>query len=183
MSTNRFEDDIRQAEERFRARKATRQEADAELDAFCLELCRLYPTLSEEEQGDLRTSVARYEAVRWGVFGWITGVTDRIRTAADAAWLDVGLAAAALENCAVDDRDWLLSVAFLYAAGEDVGVDLRPHFQHYGDLASRKLPTGGWTPVSAMLTDFHNYAVLGDGRKFYRRWRAKHPLNEAGAGD
>jgi len=91
---------------------------------------------------------------------------DKIQSPGDVDWLAVGLAAASLEDSSVDYRDWLLAVAYLYASAEWVGIDpkLSRHFRFMLHSLSSEKPSGGRTPVCQMLADFHNYAVLADGR-------------------
>jgi hypothetical protein len=182
MSTPSYKEDMQQAEEHHRTQQAAGEAAEADLERVCLGLCRLYPTLSPQERGDLRAMVARHKLVQRSLFGCITAAADRIRTAEDGAWLDLGLAAASLEDCAIDQRDWLLAVAFLHAAAEAAGTEPRPHIQKYGELSSWEQPRGGWTPVGALLTNFHTYEVLADGRHFHRRWRSPHLADKGNGG-
>jgi hypothetical protein len=88
-----------------------------------------------------------------------------IKSPHDVEKLRHGLAAISIEDVRFDYRDTLTSLARLFGAAEDAGIDPMPHFRQTADLSSTEMPKGGGKPVAKMLREFDQYAVLGPRRR------------------
>jgi hypothetical protein len=79
------------------------------------------------KEGEYRLAYLIYEYMRW--------VSQRIRTPEDVQALRLGLAAAAIVEESIDFRDVLVSLAFLYQAATEAGIDPKPYFKEVADTA------------------------------------------------
>jgi hypothetical protein len=127
-------------------------------------LCQIYLAASHEQRARIRTAVSDKRGVLNHLLGHFYRSARQIHSAADGQWLRIGLAAASIENCSSDYRDFLLALAELFVAAESAGINPRPEFKAVAAMSSRETPRGGMTPVSTMLSKFHTYAVLKERR-------------------
>jgi hypothetical protein len=127
-------------------------------------LCQIYLAASHEERARIRSAVSDKRGVLNNLLGYVYQSTRQIHSAADRQWLRIGLAAASIENCSSDYRDFLLALAELYVTAEAAGLNSRSEFKAVAAMSSRETPRGGTTPVSSMLARFHTYAVLKERR-------------------
>jgi hypothetical protein len=134
-------------------------------DAFFRQMCLTYLEAAPKERERMRRLVSE----KGGVLNRLLGLTyqsaKRLRETADPIWLRIGLAAASLENCRFDFRDYLLALAELYVAAEEAGLDPRPEFRKVGRMSSRELPRGGERPASRMIGGMSRSAVLKERRE------------------
>jgi hypothetical protein len=130
-----------------------------EEEPFFKQLCQRYLGASAPERERIRSAVREKRGVLNCLLGYVYKAADRIHTAADQEWLRIGLAAASIEDCRVDYRDFLLALAALYTAAKEAGVNPRADFNGVAALSSREKPRGGTKPVSEMLARFHSYSV------------------------
>jgi hypothetical protein len=131
---------------------------------FFNHLCQIYLTSSSEQRARIRTAVSDKRGILNHLLGHVYRSGQQIRSSSDRHWLRVGLAAASIENCSSDYRDFLLALAELYVAAEIAGINPRPDFNAEAAMSSQETPRGGMTPVSDMLARFHTYAVLKERR-------------------
>jgi hypothetical protein len=127
-------------------------------------LCQIYLAASHEQCARIRTVVSDKRGILNHLLGHVYRSARRIHSSIDGQWLRIGLAAASIENCSSDYRDFLLALAELYVAAESAGIDPRRDFKAIAAMSSRETPSGGMTPVSDMLARFHTYAVLKERR-------------------
>lgn len=130
------------------------------------DLCRFYLETSSEQRARIRTWISDKEGLLNRCLGYVHKVSKQIHSVEDGEWLRIGLAAASIENCRFDYRDFLLALAELYVTAEEAGLDPRGEFKAVATLSSKKTPRGGGTTsVSSMLSNFHRYAVLKERRR------------------
>ena len=135
-------------------------------------LCQIYLAASHEERARIRTAVSDKRGILNRLLGHVYRSARQIHSAADRQWLRIGLAAASIENCSSDYRDFLLALAELYVTAEAAGLNPRSDFKAVAAMSSRETPRGGTTPVSSMLARFHTYGVLKERRGRQKREEA-----------
>ena len=120
-----------------------------EHEQFFDELCRIYLDASTRERRAIRDAAAGKKGVLNCLLGHVYKSAERVRATGDKQWLQIGLAAAAIQQNGYDHRDFLLALAELYVAAEEVGLDPKLEFQ----------AIGGGIPA-----DFYRYAVVRSRR-------------------
>jgi len=120
-----------------------------EHEQFFDDLCRIYLEASARERQAIRNAVAGKKGVLNCLLGHVYKSAERFRATGDKQWLQIGLAAAAIQQGGYDQRDFLLALAELYVTVEEVGLDPKPEFQ----------AIGGGIPA-----DFERYAVVRSRR-------------------
>jgi hypothetical protein len=156
--------------ERGRRILAIREEARARYDpyeaAYVLfdSLCPAYLAATPAEQSALRRAVRDKYGVVSALRGYVYRAAKRLQSPSDLEWLRRGLAAASLDDCSQDYRDFLLALAELYVAAEKAGIKPRSEFKAVARLSSSQRPKGGRTPVREILDRFHTYGVLRERR-------------------
>ncbi|MEO6456986.1 MAG: hypothetical protein ABIO92_01735 [Chloroflexia bacterium] len=103
-------------------------------------LCALYLDATPEQRSRLPyilapEDTAAYENRIGGLIVYMRWNAKRIKTPEDAYPLRLGLAAAAILEERLDSRDIGTSLAFLYHAAKQVGLDPVPHFIEIADMA------------------------------------------------
>jgi hypothetical protein len=155
-----FEREYKAIEARQRSKYDPQPEIAAILDRMCSE----YLGATPKEREQCRSLVRERKAVLSALIGYVHSATERLTVTKDINDLRRGLAAASIENCAVDYRDDLVALADLWLAAEQAGFDPSPHFRNVAKLSSDEPPQGGTTPVSEMMNHFEDYAVLSERR-------------------
>ena len=120
-----------------------------EHEQFFDDLCRTYLEASARERRAIRGAVADKKGVLNCLLGHIYQSAERVRATGDKQWLQIGLAAAAIQQGGYDQRDFLLALAELYVTAEEAGLDPKPEFR----------AIGGGIPA-----DFYRYAVVRSRR-------------------
>jgi len=113
------------------------------------ELCRCYLGASERQRGSIRDAVSDKKGILNQLLGVVYGSAEQVRITKDVSWLRIGAAAASIQSGRLDYRDFLLALAELYVAAEEVGLDPESEFK----------AVGGGIPG-----DFHTYAVVRSRR-------------------
>ena len=154
-----------------RIRKAQLEKYDPykEMYVFFGELCDFYLTAESGVQLVLRDRTAEKPGILHGLLGYVYRCADAVNAGAGQGALLLGLAAAAIENCARDARDSMLALAELYLAAEDQGLDPGKAFQNAARFADNHKPAGGSLSMSEMLPAFHGYGVVNERRKIRAR--------------
>lgn len=116
-----------------------------EHEPFYTNLCQIYLDAPYQQRTLIRDAVSDKKGILNRLLGFVYESVEHIRATKDNYWLRIGLAAAAIQNGRLDYRDFLLALAELYVAAEEVGIDPKPEFE----------AAGGGVPA-----DFHTYAVL-----------------------
>ncbi len=137
-------------------------EAQAQL---LVTLCRAYWLATPQECDQIRAALGDKPGVRNQLLGCVYQAAYHLQSSADHDWLRIGLAAAAIENCSFDYRDFLLALAELFVTAERVGLDPQAEFSRAAEHASNFAPRGGTTPVQDVLRNFHTYAVVASARR------------------
>ena len=127
-------------------------------------LCHAYWTVPADDCDRFRDAVSDKPGVRNQLLGCVYQAVQQLHSPADREWLRVGLAAASIENCSFDYRDFLLALAGLFVTAERVRLDPQAEFSLAAQRASTLTPRGGTTPVRDVLHDFHTYAVVASAR-------------------
>jgi len=116
---------------------------------FFRDLCRIYFDASRRERRLIRDALADKKGVLNCLLGYVYESAEQVRATGNRCWLQVGLAAASLQEGGYDYRDFLLALAELYVIAEEVGIDPKPEFE----------AMGGGIPA-----DFDRYAVVKSRR-------------------
>jgi len=94
-----------------------------EHEPFFDDLCQIYLEASARERWAIRCAVAGKKGVLNCLLGHVYKSAERVRATRDKQWLQIGLAAAAIQQGGYDQRDFLLALAELYVTAEEVGLD------------------------------------------------------------
>jgi hypothetical protein len=141
-------------------------EIEGILDRMCAEY--LHATPQEREQ--CRSLVSDRKAVLNALLGYVHSAAKRVSSANDIDHLRLGLAAASIENCATDYRDDLVALAGIWVAAERAGIDPSPYFRAVAKLSSDREPRGGEAPVSEIMNNLQDYAVVSEYRATQGEW-------------
>ena len=133
-----------------RAAPYPQDDRDARFDAMCV----LYLEADEKQRAQIPAILAREESTRAyaRIDDWVSSrerartdlsdmifymrrVAGSIGSGDDIRRLKLGLAAAAILQEREDDRDIIVSLAFLYLAARRAGIDPEPHFLELASLA------------------------------------------------
>jgi hypothetical protein len=103
-------------------------------------LCSLYLAASPEQRQQLPSLVAQGNShagvIRLNyLIYYMRWVAERIRTPDDVDSLWLGLAAAAILEEGIDERDVIVSLAFLHNAATEAGIDPAPYYKDVADMA------------------------------------------------
>jgi hypothetical protein len=161
-------DDFERGLNEIREKQRSKYDPCQEMHKLLLQLCPIYLEASPQQRAEIRIAVSDKNGILGALLGYVYTSAKQVRSDPDKKWLRWGLAAVSIENCSQDYRDVLLALAELYVAAEEVGFDPKPDFKAVSKLSSRETPRGGLTPVSKMLANFHNYAVLKERRCLFR---------------
>jgi hypothetical protein len=108
------------------------------------ELCSIYLEASPEQRRQLPTVLdpgnVWVEDFLYGnlMYGYMRSVAELIRTPEDSQPLRLGLVAAAITDNPLDWRDLLISLAFLFDAATQAGIDPEPYFKEVIAIAPPK---------------------------------------------
>jgi hypothetical protein len=87
-------------------------------------------------------------------------VIQQLKLTGKKIWLSRGLVAMSIENSSVDYRDTLTSMAELYAAAEEKGINPKNDFQKISNISSDEIPTGGTTPMKKLMAGIYSSSIL-----------------------
>jgi hypothetical protein len=112
---------------------------------FYMALCQTYWNAPSEQRALIIEAAGGKKGVLSALLALVYEAAERLRATQDPYWVQMGLAAAAIESNRLDPRISLLAMAELYVAAEGVGIDPRPDFE----------AAGGGVP-----TNFHAFPVV-----------------------
>lgn len=95
-------------------------------------LCQDYLRASKRERALIRNEVSGRRRVLVRLLAMICTATEQVRTTEDEAWLKIGAAAGAIHGGQLDYRDYLVALAELAIAAEEVGFDSISTFEMMG---------------------------------------------------
>jgi hypothetical protein len=159
----------------MREQRLAEYDPGAAVEPILEQMCAEYLIASPAERERCRAAVSENDSVQSFLLGYVATCADRIRSPEDLGPLRRGLAAASIENCATDYRDVFVALAKLFVWAERAGVDPVPHFREVGRLSSDATPRGGSIPVSKMLSEFQDYAVVSECRATSGAWPPEIP--------
>jgi hypothetical protein len=91
-------------------------------------------------------------------------LTRQIQSPEHASLLTTALAALAIDNCSANYRDTQMTLADMFVAAEEAGIDPRPVFEQAAAWATVELTSGGCESLAAMLREFHESPTLRERR-------------------
>lgn len=122
------------------------------------------PTKASELREAVRAFVAQRKMLGELLWRYANSLGRELRRADDGAMLSRALVAVGLENCASDYRDTLMTLADLYVAAEEAGLDPRTAFDGAAALAADEATPGGCESLARLLGEFHTHSVLAERR-------------------
>ncbi|MBN1535788.1 MAG: hypothetical protein JW908_03570 [Anaerolineales bacterium] len=99
-----------------------------EIDAFYLNLCRVYLAASPTQRAVIRKAIVDKEGILNNLLGFIYQCAERLQETQNRDWLLIGLAAASMRGDGPDFRDFYLALTELYIASLDAGIDPKDEF-------------------------------------------------------
>jgi hypothetical protein len=128
------------------------------------QLCAAYVAGDGAERAEIRAFAAQRKSLGDVLGRFANQCAARVTCAADGPRVAQALTALAIENCPTDYRDTLMTLADLYVAAEQAGVDPRALFAAASELATDEFTPGGCESMARMLREFHGYSVLRERR-------------------
>ncbi len=162
--------DFQRDHEAIVAQQRAKYDPQPEIEEILERMCSEYLRATPHERERCRCVVGDRKAVLSALLGYVHSAAKRVKSTTDIDHLRLGLAAASIENCAVDFRDGLVALAGIWVAAERAGIDPQRHFRDVAELSSADKPRGGMTPVSEMMSNFKDYAVLDECRAARGVW-------------
>jgi hypothetical protein len=139
-----------------------------DISTLVAQVCRDFSTLDSQQRGQIRASARRNKFFREFLLGHIGWSAKQLKATKNPDWLNQGLLAASIEDCITDFRDTFVSLAKLYLAAEDVGIDPMPHFQAVSQLSNDEPRTGSGSSSKKILSVFHTLPILEEERSCRR---------------
>lgn len=149
INLNDLQDQLKAIEEQCSSSSLVIYAPKDEREQFFNNLCRIYLDASYQERRSIRSAVTDKNGVLNCLLGYVYKSAEQVRAIGNKHWLQIGLAAAAIQQGGYDQRDYLLALAELYVTAEEVGLD--PKFEVEA--------MGGGIPA-----DFDRYAVVKSRR-------------------
>jgi hypothetical protein len=125
---------------------------------FYQSLCEVYLRSSELDRSSLQAVVRDKPGIINSLLGYIYECARSLHVTGDRAWLQIGLAAAAMRGDGPDYRDFYLALAALYIESLDAGLNPGKAFN----------AIGGGVP-----TEFDTFAVMRSGLADHNNRRLK----------
>jgi hypothetical protein len=135
-----------------------------ELHALFEQLCQAYIADNDARRARLRAFVAERSKRGQLLWRYANRLARRVQSPADAGLVSTALAAIAIDNCSANYRDTLMTLADLFVAAEQAGVDPRPMFDQATAWATDEITAGGCESLAAMLRGFHESPTLKERR-------------------
>jgi hypothetical protein len=149
---------------KLEAQLALQHDPRGELYPLFERLCAAYSA----DHDDLRASIRAFAAERKKLGGLLwrfaNHLAGRISGEADARLVQHALAALSIENCPANYRDTLMTLADVYVAAENAGIDPRPLFAEAAVGSTDEVTAGGCESLAAIMRDFHASSVLRERR-------------------
>jgi hypothetical protein len=127
-------------------------------------LCDAHIKGDEPQRSRVRAFIAERSKRGQLLWRFANRLTARVRAPEDAGLVTTALAAIAIDNCSANYRDTQMSLADLFVAAEQAGVDPRPLFEQAAEWATDELTPGGCESLAAMLRGFHDSPTLRERR-------------------
>jgi hypothetical protein len=139
-----------------------------ELHPLFGQLCDSYLGGDGATRDAMRAYVAERKTLGELLWRYANSLGCALRQAEDEALLQRALIAVAIENCASDYRDTLMTLADLYVAAEEAGLEPQSAFDAAAALAADDATPGGCESLARMLGGFHESSVLVERRGMRR---------------
>ncbi len=120
-----------------------RGEEAARIKTAVEEACVLYLRTSDSERGVMREFVASTYTISPILLRVLSESELHLSETGHPRWLDIGLAAASLEDLKLDSRDSFVALGSSYLSALKAGIDPSPHFERAAELSSREIRNGG----------------------------------------
>jgi hypothetical protein len=135
-----------------------------ELHALFEQLCHAYIAGDDACRAHVREFAAERSKRGQLLWRYANRLARRVQSPGDAALVTTALAAIAIDNCSANYRDTLMTLADLFVAAEQAGVDPRPLFEQAAAWATDEVTPGGCESLVAMLRGFHASPTLKERR-------------------
>jgi hypothetical protein len=146
--------------------RSLREKYDPRSELFPLfeRLCAEYGAGADEARASIREFVAARKTLGALLRSYANGIALKITWPHDGPLLERALAAVAIENCATDYRDTLMTLADVFVAAEEAALDPRAAFASVAEICTDAPTTGGCASLAALLRDFYQSSVLNERR-------------------
>jgi len=141
---------LQAAEDRYRAVRLRpkpdwppRGEEAERIQTAVEDACALYLRSSHSERDQMREFVASTYTINPLLLRVLSESEVRLSETGHLRWLDMGLAAASLEDLKLDYRDSYVSLGSIYLTALKAGIDPSPHFERAAELSSPEIRNGG----------------------------------------
>jgi hypothetical protein len=99
------------------------------------ELCRWYLGATARQRSAVRSALSGHKGLLNHLLGYVYTAIERARGTGKVSWLQIGFAAASIQNNRLDPRDYALAWDALAGVTREMGLDPEVAFRaaHYGD--------------------------------------------------
>lgn len=129
------------------------KQAKEQLLVTLKEVCKVYISANSHQRAAIRSMAGSLSSVIYNLVSYPSIAAKFIHSSADKEWLELGLAAALIEDGRSDFRDTYIALGELYLAAENNGIDPIPYFESLGNP-----PNTGTSPRSGFLGHFSTSA-------------------------
>jgi hypothetical protein len=136
----------------------------ADLHDLFTQLCEAHIAGDDAQRARTRAFVAERSKRGQLLWRFANRLVTHVRAPEHVGLVTTALAAIAIDNCSANYRDTQMSLADLFVAAEQAGVDPRPHFEQAASWATDELTSGGCESLAAMLRGFHDSPTLRERR-------------------
>jgi pimeloyl-ACP methyl ester carboxylesterase len=92
------------------------------------ELCRWYLGATARQKGEVRSALSGHKGLLNHLLGYVYTAIERARDTGKVSWLQIGFAAASIQNNRLDPRDYTLAWNALARAAREMGLDPEAEF-------------------------------------------------------
>jgi hypothetical protein len=146
------------------ARLIAEHDPYVELHVLFAQLCQAYLDGDDERRTRIRTFVSERSKRGQLLWRFANRLARQVQTSGDAGFVTTALAAIAIDNCSANYRDTLMTLADLFVAAEQAGLEPRQLFEQAAAWATDEVTTGGCESLAAMLHGFHDSPTLRERR-------------------
>jgi hypothetical protein len=153
-----------QEAEDLEAQLAAKHDPYADLHELFTQLCRAYVVGSDARRARVRAFVADRSKRGQLLWRFANRLARRVQSPEHAELVTFALAAIAIDNCSANYRDTLMTLADLFVAADQAGLNPQPLFEQAAAWATDELTPGGCISLTATLRDFHHSSTLRERR-------------------
>lgn len=176
MNAKTFIEQLDQLAKRIYRFQDTEESISNIKDEFYEFLDRNYETYlnsNSKERDEIRKTVKRHYAntetlnmLDLFLIGYIQRAGKNIKLTGDRTWLTRGLVVSAIEDGIRDQRDNIISMAYLYVMADEKNLNPKLEFQAIAEISSKEKSSGGYDSMNELMRSIPDIA-----QETYNPWK------------